>query len=238
MKVKEIMSTNVIKASPDTKIKDAAKIMIYNNIRRLVVGDGIVTIRDLVYNWQNPDMPVKEISSKDLIFVNPEDDLKEACKIVTAKGIGSLLVGDGNNIQGIVTERDLIRYCKVNINGNVGDIMDISPIIASPDSTLAEIIEVMRQKFKRHAVIIKDNLPGGILSVRDIARPLASGRDMKNLQAKDFMTIEVYRVTPDSEIETARFLMAQKNIGFLPVVDSRSLLGSVSEREILAVLSI
>lgn len=52
------------------------------------------------------------------------------------------------------------------------------------------------------------------------------------------MSINVYKVTPDSSLETARLLMAQKNIGFLPVVDAISLLGSISEREILAVLSI
>ncbi|MBW9140149.1 MAG: CBS domain-containing protein [Candidatus Aramenus sp.] len=239
MRVMDVMSANVLSVSPDTKVKDAIQKMIFNNVRRLVVGnDSIVTIRDLVYNWDKLDQEVGKLASRDLVFISPEADLKEACRIVTAKGVGSLLVGDGVRIQGIITERDLIRYCRVEANGNVGDIMNVDPIISSQDATLDEIVQFMKEKYKRHAVVIEESLPVGVISVRDVARPLASGRDIRKIKAKDVMTVSVYKVTPDSSIETARFLMAEKNIGYLPVVDARSLLGDVSEREILAVLSI
>ncbi len=239
MKVKDVMTTNVISVLPQTKSRDALQQMVFNNVRRLVVGnDSIVTIRDLVYNWDKLDQEVEKLSSRDLVFISPDADLKEACRVVTAKGIGSLLVGDGVKIQGIITERDLIRYCKVQVNGNVGDIMNVDPIIASPDATLDEIVSVMKEKYKRHATVVEESLPVGVISVRDVARPLASGRDIRKIKAREIMTMEVYKVTPDSSIETARYLMAEKNIGYLPVVDAKSLLGDVSEREILAVLSI
>lgn len=239
MLVKDVMSTNVIKIGRNETIYRALEIMIQNNIRRLVIeNEGIVTIRDIIYNWNLIDSPIEKIMNTDIKFIDKNASLKEACRIMTASGIGSLLVGDGNNIEGIITERDLIRYCKVDTNANVGDVMSLDPLLASRDSSIIEVIDFMKQKNVRHAIVVEDNLPAGVISARDIGKALLARKDLKKTKVESFMTTNVYKVTPDSSLETARFLMATKNIGFLPVVDPRSILGSISEREILAVLSI
>ena len=239
MLVKDVISTNVIKVKSGTKVREALQIMLENNIRRLLVEEkGIITIRDLVYNWKDLEKPVDDLMNKDLIFISPLSDLKEACRIVTSEGVGSLLVGNGATIVGIITERDLIRYCKVQDNVKVADVMNVDPIVAIPDSELAEIVDLMKSYWKRHAVIVDGKKPIGVISAKDIGRALLARGTLKNIKARDFMTINVYKVTPDSLLETARLLMAEKNIGFLPVVDPLTLLGSVSERELLAVMSI
>ncbi|WP_054836525.1 CBS domain-containing protein [Metallosphaera hakonensis] len=53
MKIRDVMTKELIKSNPDSELEDAMKIMITKGIRRLVVGDllGIVTVRDLVYGW-------------------------------------------------------------------------------------------------------------------------------------------------------------------------------------------
>ena len=239
MLVKDVMSTNVIKVSKDTTIEKALEIMLENNIRRLIIGnDGIVTIRDLIYSWKDLTTPVEKVMSTDLIFISPTSPLKEACRVMTSEGVGSLLVGDGSTVIGIVTERDLIRHCKADPNVKVGDIMNVDPIVASPDSELAEIVEFMKSYWKRHAVIVDGKRPIGVISAKDIGRALLAKKTLSGVKASDYMTISVYKVTPDSNAETARLLMAERNIGFLPVVDPVSLLGSLSERELLAVMSI
>ncbi|MFP3217271.1 CBS domain-containing protein [Acidianus sp.] len=239
MLVKDVMSPDVIKVTKDTKIYDALNIMIRNNIRRLVVeSNGIVTIRDIVYNWGKIDDTVDKIMTSDLQFIDKNSDLKEACRIVTAKGIGSLVVGNGDNIEGIITERDLIRYCKADINSFVQDIMNKNPLIISANTTLAEVVEFMKQKYVRHAIVACANLPCGVISTKDIGKALLAKKDLTKTEVSGFMSNNVFKVYPDDKIETARMLMAEKNIGFLPVTNSKEILGSLSEREILAVLSI
>ncbi|AWR97396.1 CBS domain-containing protein [Acidianus sulfidivorans JP7] len=239
MLVKDIMSTNVIQVDKNTSLYEALNIMLTNNIRRLLVNsEGIITIRDIVYNWKNINSKVEDIMNTDLKFIDKNASLLEACRVLTASGIGSLIVGNGEKIEGIVTERDLIRYCKVDSNSNVGDIMNVDPLLASEDASLDEIIDFMKQKNIRHATVVRNNLPYGVISVRDIGKAILAKRNLNKTKVEGFMTYNVYKVTPDSTIETARYLMAEKNIGYLPVVDSRSILGSISERELLAVLSI
>ena len=239
MIIKDVMSTDVISVSKGTSIFKALEIMVNNNIRRILVEkDGIITIRDIIYNWRKIDGKVEDIMNKDLIFITPTSQMKEACRIMTSEGIGSLIVGDGVRIVGIVTERDLIRSCKVTGDIKVGDVMNIDPLVATKNAKLSEIADFMKSYWQRHAVIVDEKRPIGVISAKDIGRALLARRDLENATAEGFMTVNVYKVTPDSSLETARMLMAEKNIGFLPVVDARSLLGSISEREILAVLSI
>ncbi|BFH72404.1 CBS domain-containing protein [Sulfurisphaera javensis] len=239
MIVKDIMTKDVVTVSKGTPIFKALEIMIGNNIRRLLVEkDGIITIRDIVYNWKKINGTVDEIMNRDLVFITPTSNIKEACRIMTGEGIGSLIVGDGVRIVGIVTERDLIRNCKVKGDTKVGDVMNVDPLVATKNAKLSDIADFMKSYWQRHAVIVDDKKPIGVISAKDIGRALLAKKDLSQVNAEGFMSINVYKVTPDSSLETARLLMAQKNIGFLPVVDAISLLGSISEREILAVLSI
>ncbi|BFI76586.1 CBS domain-containing protein [Sulfurisphaera ohwakuensis] len=239
MLVKDIMTKDVIYVTKGTSIFKALEIMINNNIRRLLVEkDGIITIRDIVYNWRKIDGTVEEIMNKDIVFITPTSDIKEACRIMTSEGIGSLVVGDGVRIVGIVTERDLIRHCKVKGDVKVGDVMNVDPLVATKETKLSDIVDFMKSYWQRHAVIVDEKRPIGVISAKDIGRALLAKRDLTSVKAEGYMTLNVYKVTPDSSLETARLLMAEKNIGFLPVVDALSLLGSVGEREILAVLSI
>jgi len=238
MKVSEIMTKEVASVSEDTKARVALDIMLRLNIRRLLVRNGkltgILTIRDIVYDG-NLERKVGELASRDLQFVMPTASLKEACMIITSQALGSLIVGNGIDVEGIVTERDLLRYCK-SPPSNVGDIMNIEPVVANRDATLKEVLEFMKKKWVRHAIVIEDSLPIGIVSVRDIARALLSkGLDVK---VGGFMSLSPFKVTPDSTVETARRIMVEHNIGFLPVVDPRTLLGSVSERELIAAMSV
>lgn len=176
MKVSEVMTKEVASVSEETTLKVALDIMLRMNMRRLLVRNGkltgILTIRDIVYNG-DLNKKVGDVASKDVQFVMPTATLKEACRIMTSQALGSLLVGDGVEVEGIVTERDLIRYCKPP-SSNVGDVMNIDPIIAGKDATIKEIVDFMKKKWVRHAVIVEDSLPVGIISVRDISRAMLS----------------------------------------------------------------
>jgi CBS domain-containing protein len=240
MKVSEIMSSPVIKINPEDSGFKALEIMIRENIRRILVGkaEGILTLRDLVYNWKELGKAVKEIMIKDIHFVNPNLDVKEVARIMAKEGIGSLVVGDGENIMGIVTERDVIRYLKAPKNSKVVDIMSKDPLLTTRDSNIGELIEFMKSKWFRHVIVVEGKFPIGIISVKDIGRLLLTKRDLNQISASHIMSSPVIKTFSDSTLESARLLMCQRNIGYLPVTDPDGLVGYVSEKEMIAALAL
>lgn len=122
MKVKEIM-TSIIKASSETMVAAAAKIMSEKNIGSLLVEEngkivGIVTERDflkkIVAQCKDPcNVTVGYIMSCPLITVYPEKSIEEANEIMSKNKIRRLPVEKNGEIIGMVTIRDIsnnLRY--------------------------------------------------------------------------------------------------------------------------------
>ena len=238
MKVKEIMSTNVISIAPYAKIIDAIGVMLSNNIRRLLVEGGmIVTIRDLVYAWDKLNNSVSTVATRNLLFIDPEADVIESAKVMTSKGVGSLLVGDGIKVLGIVTERDVIKALRVGKDIMAKDIMNADPLTCVKDESLSEVVELMKERWTRHAIVVEDGSVIGIISVRDIARALAAKRDLRKTKVDEFMSVKVIYARPDDTLEKVREMMATNNIGVVPIVDpAKGLVGSIGERDMLAAI--
>ncbi|MGC9105011.1 MAG: CBS domain-containing protein [Thermoprotei archaeon] len=236
MKVKEIMSVRVISVPPQAKVIEAIETMLLNNVRRLLIEGGmIVTIRDLVYNWGRLNDSVASVATKDLLFVDPEVDVVEAAKIMTAKGVGSLLVGDGVKVEGIVTERDLLKALRPGREVVVKDVMNPDPLITTMDEYLSEVVDLMKERWTRHAVVVKDDRPVGVVSVRDIARALSASRNLRKTKVDEFMTIRVLSAEETASLEKVREVMATHNVGYVPIVNKEGkLVGGIGEKDLLA----
>ena len=125
MKVRDIMSQNVVTISSNTSIAAAKRIMAAHHIRRLPVVDkgkltGLVTERGLekvspskatsLSVWELSYLlektTVKDIMEKSVITVSPDMDAEEAIAVAQASKVGSLIVLEDNMIAGIVTTND------------------------------------------------------------------------------------------------------------------------------------
>lgn len=127
--VGEYMSRNVVTAPPDMPVGIAAKSMINNGFRRLpIIRDnvliGIITASDIlrflgsgdIFNRLTTgnasevfDVPVRTLIKRDVIFTGSDVDLGEAAGIMLAKNVGSLPVLEDGELNGIITERDIVR---------------------------------------------------------------------------------------------------------------------------------
>ncbi len=212
--------------------------MLSNNIRRLLVEGGmIVTIRDLVYSWDKPNNSVSTVATRDLLFIDPEADVIESAKVMTSKGVGSLLVGDGVKVQGIITERDIIKAVRVGKDIMAKDVMNADPLTCVKDESLSEVVELMKERWTRHAVVVDDDSVIGIISVRDIGRALAAKRELRKTRVDEFMSLKVIYARPDDPLEKVREMMALNNIGAVPVIDpEKGLVGIIGERDVLATI--
>jgi len=128
MKIKDIMSHNIVTMPSDTSITDAKRIMTEHNITRLPVVDsnklvGIVTSRTLEsvtpskatslsiweLNYLLAHTTVKEIMVKDVFTVDPEMDAEQVLAEAQKRKVGSAVVLQDNNVVGIVTTTDFFN---------------------------------------------------------------------------------------------------------------------------------
>jgi CBS domain-containing protein len=117
MRVKEIMTKELIYVKPDTSVVEAAKRMKSANIHAVLVVQegklvGIVVDRDLVLKvlaegLDPAETRIREIMTKDPITVEPETDVIEAAKLMREHRVSRLpVVEQDGRVIGIVSEVD------------------------------------------------------------------------------------------------------------------------------------
>lgn len=117
-KISGIMSKPVRTVQADEKLSAALAVMDGNDIGNVIVVEGqsplgIVTEHDVVRQiLKDPNAlgnPVKQMMSRPLITGTPDLTVQEAIEVMLEKKIRQLPVVEGNNLVGIVTEKDLMR---------------------------------------------------------------------------------------------------------------------------------
>lgn len=128
MRIRDVMSTNVVAVDEKTSIHDARKIMEAHKIRRLPVMKngkliGLITERMLLEASPSPatdlsihelqyllaKMTVKDIMVKKPFTISPDMPPEEAMQLGQEMGYGGFPVVEGGRVVGIVTESDIVR---------------------------------------------------------------------------------------------------------------------------------
>jgi len=111
-------------------------------------------------------MRISEVMNKAFV-IDAKTSVKEAARIMSDKGIGSLIVMKGDKIEGIITERDVLK----NISGlgkKVADVMSKNVITIEKGDSLENAAELMAEKkIKRLPVVSKGELVG-IVTATDV----------------------------------------------------------------------
>lgn len=119
---------------------------------------------------------VKDIMSKDLVTISKERSALEAAKIMTDKGVSSLIVLSGDQPVGIVTERDFIKkICLKELQLSevqIGHIMSKIRTYATPDTSIEVAVQRMINNRIRRLPIIDEDKLVGIVTVTDLAKHL------------------------------------------------------------------
>ena len=110
--------------------------------------------------------------------VKPNDTVFDAVKLMADKGIGALLVLDGDKLVGIVTERDYARKIilegKSSKDSSVGEIMTTQVLCVSPERTIEECMALMTDKRARHLPVLDHERVVGVVSIGDLVKAVIS----------------------------------------------------------------
>lgn len=113
---------------------------------------------------------------RDVISIRSDASVLDAIKLMAERAVGSLLVMDGDRLEGIVTERDYAR--KVIIKGRasestrVGEIMTSEVRTASLEQTVNECMTVMTKRKIRHLPVVDEGHVVGMISIGDLVQAI------------------------------------------------------------------
>ena len=142
-KVKDVMTTQPRAVTPQTSLSEVAELMENDDVGAIPVveGDrlvGIVTDRDIVVRaiakGKDPrGMPAAEVSSRELVTVNPEDDLSDALELMARHQVRRLAVTADERLVGVVSQADVALEAKEKETGEL--LQDISRPPQGPRTT-------------------------------------------------------------------------------------------------------
>ena len=112
----------------------------------------------------------------------------------------------------------------------IREIMTNRLVTVQPTESVSRAARLMRDA-DIGDVLVTDNggHQMGILTDRDIAvRVVAQEKDLSQAQVGDFMSRDLYTASPDTDVEDAADMMAQRQVRRLPIVEGDRFVGIVS----------
>ena len=105
---------------------------------------------------------------------------------------------------------------------------------ARPDDTVFEALQLLAEYEVGALMVIDQGRLVGVLSERDYTRKVAlQGRNSRETRVQDIMTRNVVAVGPQTRTRECMALMREKRIRHLPVVESGTVLGMISIRDLM-----
>ena len=170
MKVRDVMTWNVVTISSDMPIMEARKIMDAHGIRRLPVVDrgklvGMVSKERITRTAPSPatslsvweinyllaKMTVKEVMGKDPVTVDPDMSVEAAIALAQKRGVGALPVVEKNKLVGIATTNDF--FYKI-LNPVLGIGIEGTRIVISKGADIKSMQDILEAVKKNGAKIL------------------------------------------------------------------------------------
>lgn len=104
--------------------------------------------------------------------IRPDSTIHDAVMMLVDKGVGSLVVTDGNDVVGIITERDILnenaRRFKHIDETRVREVMTGEVVFGRPDQSVDEVMRLMSERRIRHLPILQQGKLIGMVSIGDL----------------------------------------------------------------------
>jgi len=254
----------------NSTISDVIKELLDTKLSRLIVMEsgmpvGIITEKDIglfLFSETSKqgleDIPISKIMNP-ILFVKETTTPQESAQIMLEKGVSSLIIGSSENVKGILTKTDLVKYYLKNpLEKKVVDYMTHDFVFTHSAAPLYKVVKKMLEK-KISRIIVKNQQeePVGIISFRDLFRisvELGSEEDDSGFSisdqirkgflseegfgdvslAREVMTKGIVSIKFNEKLTKACELILKNNVSGLVVLDGNgSIAGIISKTDIV-----
>lgn len=116
-------------------------------------------------------LPVSVLAADVVATIPANANVRELAKALTAADVGALAIVNGEDVCGIVSERDVVRALAANRDPDsttAGDIAQTRLVWCDAESTVAAVAEEMMDHYVRHVLVEEDGRLRGMVSARDL----------------------------------------------------------------------
>lgn len=117
----------------------------------------------------------------DVWSVPPDATVYDALRLLDERDIGALLVIRGDELVGILSERDYARKValkgKTSMKTPVSEIMTAKVVVVDPDRTIEQAMAIMTERRLRHLPVVEDEQVVGLVSIGDLVKEIIADRE-------------------------------------------------------------
>lgn len=139
-------------------------------------------------------MSVKQIlrqKGSQIFSIEPDQTVLEVSKILGEKRIGAILVMQGKSLEGIISERDIIRGLSIRGGEVLADpvetLMTRSVITCASTDSVHDLMEMMTARRIRHVPVVEDGEVQGMISIGDVVKERISETEQEAEALKNYI---------------------------------------------------
>ena len=251
MKVKELMTREVISVDKSDDLRRVIDLMEKHDITKIPVLDdgrlvGIVTdnkIADKLGSIRKKGIPAAKmhassVMEKNFESLSPTMEVEEILKTVGEPGLTMLPVVEGKKFEGVITKADLLSLVK---SGEpIEKIMKKVLYSVSPTDRVVHARRILLDNDIARLPVLDEGEAVGIIADREIAfafaalkRSFSMGHQhhqLRELLVKDVMKTPVVSADDDITIREAAAIMMEKGVGCLPIVNKEGIVRGMVTR--------
>lgn len=115
---------------------------------------------------------VREIMMADPVTVSPQTPIDEAARLMRDQNIGDVLIADGDQLRGVVTDRDLTVRALADDKPPTTSVQEVcsqNPVSCTPDDDVERAATLMREHSLRRLPVVDSGRLVGVISLGDLA---------------------------------------------------------------------
>jgi CBS domain-containing protein len=116
---------------------------------------------------------VRDVMTPGVVAVRPDASLVEAARLMRAQDIGDVVVADGEEVVGVLTDRDIaVRAVAEGLDPQTVSARAVctpDPLVVGPYDPVQAAVALMRERAVRRLPVVEDGLPVGMVSLGDLA---------------------------------------------------------------------
>lgn len=130
-------------------------------------------------------------ASHEVITIGPDASVRQLIAALAEHNVGALIVSaDGSSLDGIVSERDVVRRLHDGdavLDGPVSAIMTTEVETCGEDTLLDDLMKTMTERRIRHVPVTRGGRVTGIISIGDVVKHRIDQLEFENDQLDHYL---------------------------------------------------